>query len=138
MSDEIHLYEAPERREIVRSTVVTVVLTALLMMLGLAFWAWSEPDVIATSPVGALNDINPFLTLILEILIMAGVFVFLTVTAVNLRLYITNIRAGWGEIILLVIIATIMTFLMFESGVATVTFLLSLAFVVYLYFLQQD
>jgi len=133
VSDEI-----PERRQIVRSTVLTGFLTAALMVLGLAFWAWSAPDVVDASPVGTLNALNPFLALVLEMLTMAGVFVFLTVTVVNLRLYMTQIRSGWTEIILLLIVVFIMTFMMFESGVAFVTLLLSLAFVVYLYLLQEE
>jgi hypothetical protein len=109
----------------------------VLLSLGLAFWAWSAPDVIGTSPVGALNDMNPFLVLIIEILVMSGVFVFLTITVINIRLFLTQIRAGWTEIILLLIIIFVMAFLMFEPGVAIVTLLLSLAFVVYLYMVQE-
>ncbi|MFX1368504.1 MAG: hypothetical protein ACFFAY_07910 [Promethearchaeota archaeon] len=132
MSDEL-----PERDEIIRSTVITVILTAILLIVSLAFWAWSAEEVIASSPVGALNAMNPFLAPLIEILAMFGVFVFLTVTAVNLRLFLTRLRSGWFEIILLVIIVTIMTYLMFGTNVAAVETLLSLAFVVYLYLLQE-
>ncbi|MHA2021087.1 MAG: hypothetical protein ACW98J_05975 [Candidatus Thorarchaeota archaeon] len=132
MSDEI-----PERSEIVRSTIITIILTVVLLSLGLALWAWSAPEVIDTSPVGALNDMNPFLVLIIEILVMSGMFLFLTITVVNIRLYLTQIRAGWTELILLLIVVFVMTFLMFESGVAIVTLLLSLAVIVYLYMLQE-
>ena len=82
-------------------------------------------------------DANPFLVLIIEILIMSGMFFFLTITVVNIRLFLTQIRAGWTEIILLLIVVFVMTFLMFESGVAIVTLLLSLAIIVYLYMLQE-
>ncbi|MGD9381448.1 MAG: hypothetical protein PVI03_03305 [Candidatus Thorarchaeota archaeon] len=132
MSDEI-----PERSEIVRSTIITIILTVVLLSLGLALWAWSAPEVIDTSPVGALNDMNPFLVLIIEILVMSGMFLFLTITVVNIRLYLTQIRAGWTELILLLIVVFVMTFLMFEAGVAIVTLLLSLAVIVYLYMLQE-
>jgi hypothetical protein len=117
---------------------MTGFLTAILTILGLAFWVWSAPEAIDTSPVGTLNALNPFLALVIEMLIMTGVFVFLTVTVVNLRMYITQIRSGWGEIILLLIVVFTMTFLMFEAGVTMVTLLLSLAFVVYLYLLQEE
>jgi hypothetical protein len=132
LSDEI-----PERSEIVRSTIITIILTVVLLSLGLALWAWSAPEVIDTSPVGALNDMNPFLVLIIEILVMSGMFLFLTITVVNIRLYLTQIRAGWTELILLLIVVFVMTFLMFEAGVAIVTLLLSLAVIVYLYMLQE-
>ncbi|MFX1471168.1 MAG: hypothetical protein ACFFBM_01580 [Promethearchaeota archaeon] len=134
MSDEI-----PERSEIVRSTIITVILTVVLLSVGLALWAWSSPEVIETelSPIDVLNDINPFLAPIIEILVMSGMFLFLTITVVNIRLYLTQIRAGWTELILLLIVVFVMTFLMFESGVAIVTLLLSLAIVVYLYMLQE-
>ncbi|MHA1925883.1 MAG: hypothetical protein ACXABV_10590 [Candidatus Thorarchaeota archaeon] len=132
MSDDI-----PERSEIVRSTITTVILTVVLLSIGLALWAWSAPEVIDTSPVGALNDMNPFLVLIIEILVMSGMFLFLTITIVNIRLYLTQIRAGWTELILLLIVVFVMTFLMFESGVAIVTLLLSSAAIVYLYMLQE-
>lgn len=134
MSDEI-----PERSEIIRSTIITVILTVVLLSLGLALWAWSSPGVIEAelSPIDVLNDINPFLAPIIEILVMSGMFLFLTITVVNIRLYLTQIRAGWTELILLLIVVFVMTFLMFESGVAIVTLLLSLAIVVYLYMLQE-
>ncbi|MFX1262266.1 MAG: hypothetical protein ACFFAZ_09280 [Promethearchaeota archaeon] len=134
MSDEI-----PERSEIIRSTIITIILTVVLLSVGLALWAWSSPEVIETelSPIDVLNDINPFLAPIIEILVMSGMFLFLTITVVNIRLYLTQIRAGWTELILLLIVVFVMTFLMFESGVAIVTLLLSLAIVVYLYMLQE-
>ena len=134
MSDEI-----PERSEIIRSTIITVILTVVLLIVGLALWAWSSPEVIEIelSPIDILNDMNPFLAPIIEILVMSGMFLFLTITVVNIRLYLTQIRAGWTELILLLIVVFVMTFLMFESGVAIVTLLLSLAIVVYLYMLQE-
>jgi hypothetical protein len=134
LSDEI-----PERSEIIRSTIITVILTVVLLSVGLALWAWSSPEVIEIelSPIDILNDMNPFLAPIIEILVMSGMFLFLTITVVNIRLYLTQIRAGWTELILLLIVVFVMTFLMFESGVAIVTLLLSLAIVVYLYMLQE-
>ena len=134
MSDEI-----PERSEIIRSTIITVILTVVLLSLGLALWAWSSPEVIEIelSPIDVLDDINPFLAPIIEILVMSGMFLFLTITVVNIRLYLTQIRAGWTEMILLLIVVFVMTILMFESSVAIVTLLLSLAIVVYLYMLQE-
>ncbi|MFW9846332.1 MAG: hypothetical protein ACFFD6_06270, partial [Candidatus Thorarchaeota archaeon] len=112
MSDEI-----PERREIIRSTIITVILTVVLLSIGLALWAWSSPEVIETelSPIDVLNDMNPFLVPIIEILVMSGMFLFLTITVANIRLYMTQIRAGWTELILLLIVVFVMTFLMFES-----------------------
>jgi hypothetical protein len=109
----------------------------VLLILGLAFWAWSAPEVIATSPVGAINAVNPFLVLIIEILVMSGMFFFLTITVVNIRLFMTQIRAGWTELILLLIVVFVMTILMFIPEVAIVTLLLSLSIVVYLYMLQE-
>ncbi|MFX0107749.1 MAG: hypothetical protein ACFE7R_05680 [Candidatus Hodarchaeota archaeon] len=129
--------EIPERSEMIRSTVLTVVLTVVLMILGLAFWAWSGEEVIDSSPVGALYEANPFLAPIFEVFIMFGVFVFLTVTVVNIRLYITQIRAGWVEVIFLLIVMSVITYLMFETSVAIVTVILSLGFIVYLYLLQD-
>ena len=132
LSDDI-----PERGTIIRSTVITTIISVVFLIIGLAFWAWSEAQVIDDSPVGALNAMNPFLAPIIEILVMSGFFIFLTVTVVNLRLFITQIRSGWTEVILLLIIIFVITFLMFEAAVAAVTLLLSLAFVVYLYLLQE-
>ena len=132
MSDEI-----PERGEIIRSTVITVVFAALLLIVSLLFWAWSAEEVIATSPVGSLNAINEFLVPIFEILAMFGFFVFITITAVNLRLFLTQIRSGWLEIVILVILNAIMAYLMFGVNVTAMTTLLAFAFVVYLYLLQE-
>lgn len=132
MSDEI-----PERSETMRSTIITVLLTAVFIVLGLAFWAWSSPEVITTSPVGAINQMNPAVTVFLEVIIMLMVFVFLSVTVINLKLTLTNIRAGWSEVIILLIFIAIMTTAMFGLFVGAATTVLSFGFVVYLYLLQD-
>lgn len=130
MSDDI-----PTREEIVKSTIMTVILTSIFMILGVLFWAGSAPGV--TSIVTAINEVNPFITVLLEVLFMFLSFVFLTVTIVNLRLYITQIRAGWLEIFIILIVMTIFSWLMFDGNVAGASFALSLGFVVYLYLLQE-
>lgn len=132
MSDDI-----PERSEMVRSTAITIILTVVFLILGLAFWAWSSPDIIESSPIGVLNSMNPFVTVLIESLTMFGMFVFLLVTAINLRLFLSNVRAGWLEVIVIFIVVTAMAWLMFGSGVGGVTAILSLGFVVYLYLLQE-
>jgi hypothetical protein len=132
VSDDI-----PERDEIFRSTVITIILTVLFLILGLAFWAWSSPDVIDTSPIGVLNSMNPFVTILLESLTMLGMFIFLSVTVLNLRLFLSNVRGGWFEVIFLFILILVISWLMFGSGVGGVTAVLSLGFVVYLYLLQE-
>ncbi|MDH4212958.1 MAG: hypothetical protein OEV85_03465 [Candidatus Thorarchaeota archaeon] len=132
MSDDI-----PERREMIRSTVITILLTVVFLILGLAFWAWSSPAVIDTSPIGVLNSINPFVTVLIESLTMLGMFIFFSVTVINLRLFISNVRAGWFEVIAIFILIIAMSWLMFGSGVGGVTAVLSLGFVVYLYLLQE-
>jgi len=132
VSDDI-----PERREMIRSTVITILLTVVFLILGLAFWAWSSPAVIDTSPIGVLNSINPFVTVLIESLTMLGMFIFFSVTVINLRLFISNVRAGWFEVIAIFILIIAMSWLMFGSGVGGVTAVLSLGFVVYLYLLQE-
>lgn len=132
MSDEI-----PERSEVIRSTVITVFFTVVFIVLGLAFWAWSSPEVIQTSPIGAINELNPALTVLIEVLIMLMTFIFLSVTVINLRLGLTNIRAGWTEVIFLLIVIAIVTSAMFGLFVGAATVVLSLGFVVYLYLLQD-
>lgn len=132
MSDDI-----PERREVIRSTVITLVLTVVFLILGLTFWAWSSPDIIEISPIGILDEMNPFVTILLESLTMVGIFIFLSVTVINLKLFISGVRAGWFEVIVVFIIVTAMAWLMFGSSVGGTTAILSLGFVVYLYWLQQ-
>ncbi len=129
--------ETPERSEMVRSSIITIILTTLFLILALALWAWSSPDIIDSSPVGALNDINPTVTVLIEVLVMFGFFVFVSVTLINLRLMLTEVRAGWTEIIVLLIILAIMTSTMFGLFVGAATIILSLGFVVYLYLLQE-
>ncbi len=130
MSDEI-----PDRDEIIRSTLITAVLTSIFIVIGIVFWAWSNSDI--DSPLTALNGMNPFLTPIIEIVLVLCMFIFLTVTVVNLRLYITHIRSGWLEIILLIIIQMILAYFMFGSEVTAASFVFCLGFVVYLYALQD-
>ena len=126
--------EVPAREEIVRSTIITVIFASVFIILGLLFWVWSNSAVDSAST--ALNDYNLYITIGLEVLFMFGMFVFLTVTAINLRHYLTRIRSGWLEVIVLLIISTSISYLMFEAGVAAASFLLNLGFVVYLYLMQ--
>ena len=132
MSDDV-----PERNEMVRSAVITIVFSAIFLIVGLLLWVWSAEDIIATSPVGALNNFNGFLTIIVEALTMLGVFIFLSVTVINLRLFLSGVRAGWMEVISLFILVVAMSWLMFGAAVGGVSVILSLGFVVYLYLLQE-
>ena len=129
--------ETPERSEMMRSTIITVLLTVLFFVLGLAFWAWSSPEVIDTSPVGAINEMNPALTVLIEVLVMVMAFIFLSVTVINLKLMLSNIRAGWTEVIVVLIVMAIASSAMFGLFVGASTVILSLGFVVYLYLLQD-
>ncbi len=130
VSDEI-----PERSEIIRSSIITILLAAIFLVIAMAFWIWSAPGV--TSPISALNDINPYITILLEIFIMLGFYVFATVTIINLRLYLTKVRAGWLELILMLIIVGAMSWLMFGSWVGGASIALSIGFIGYLYLLQD-
>jgi hypothetical protein len=65
------------------------------------------------------------------------VFVFLLVSVINLRLALTSIRAGWTEVIITVIFIAIMSTAMFALFVGSMTVILSLGFVVYLYLIQD-
>ncbi len=127
--------EIPERDEVLRSTIITVVLSAIFLALAITFWAWSAPGI--TTPLTTLNDINPFIAPLLETLFMLVTFIFLTVTVVNLRLYLTKVRAGWTEIILMLIFIGVASHVMFEYAVAIATVVLCLGFVAYLYLLQE-
>ncbi len=132
MSDDV-----PERSETIRSAVITVILTVVFLIVGLAFWAWSFPDIIDTSIVGAINSFNPYVTLMIEALAMLGMFIFLSVTVINMKLFLSGIRAGWMEVISVFIIVVAISWVMFGTAVSGVTAVLSLGFVVYLYLLQE-
>ena len=121
----------------VRSAAITIILTAVFLIIGILFWVWSAEDVIATSPVGALNSFNPFLTGIIEALSMLGTFIFLSVTVINLRMFLSEVRAGWLEVILSFAIVVAMAWVMFGGAVGGVTAVFCLGFVVYLYLLQE-
>ena len=121
----------------VRSSIITILLTVVFFVIGLAFWAWSSPDIIETSPVGAINAMNPAVTVLIEVLVMVMTFIFLSVTAINLKLMLTSIRAGWTEVIVILIVMAIATSAMFGLFVGAATVVLSLGFVVYLYLLQE-
>lgn len=129
--------ETPERSKMIRSLLITIIFSVLILVLGLSLWAWSSPDVIDSSPVGALNEINPAITVLIEVLVMLGFFVFLSVTVINLKLFLTEIRAGWTEVIVVLIVLTIMASTMFGIFVGAASVILSLGFVVYLYLLQE-
>ncbi len=130
VSDDI-----PERDEIVRSTVITVFFTVIFLIIDIMFWAWTASEV--DTPVTWLNNVNPVLAPVIEVFTMFLVFVFLVTTVVNLRLYMTKLRSGWTEIILLFIIILAMGWVMFGSNVGLAIGVLSLAFIGYLYLLQE-
>ena len=121
----------------VRSSIITILLTVVFFVIGLAFWVWSSPGVIESSPVGALNALNPAVTVLIEVLVMVMAFVFLSVTAINLKLMLTSLRAGWTEVIVILIVIAIVTSAMFDLFVGAATVVISLGFVVYLYLLQE-
>jgi len=127
--------EVPAREEIIRSTILTSILTSVFIILSVLFWAWA--GLTEETPLDALEDINIFLVYGLEVIFMFGMFVFLTVTVINLRHYLTRIRSGWLEIIVLLIIAIVISYVTFGEGVAAASSLLDLGFVAYLYLLQE-
>ncbi len=129
--------ETPERSKMIRSLLVTIIFSVLILVLGISLWAWSSPEIIDSSPVGALNAINPAITVLIEVLVMLGFFVFLSVTVINLKLFLTEIRAGWTEVIVVLIVVAIMASTMFGVFVGAASVILSLGFVVYLYLLQE-
>ncbi len=129
--------DVPERSEMIRSTVITVILTAVFMIIALTFWAWTSLSEVETSPLDLLNDINPYVTILIESLAMLGVFIFLVVTIVNLRIFISQVRAGWFETFFVFILVLAMSWVMFGAAVGGVTAVFSLGFIVYLYLLQE-
>ena len=129
--------DAIEKKDFVRSTIITVIFSLVFLILGVAFWYWSTPEVIDTSPVNWLLETNPVLVPVIEILLMVGFFIALITTIINSRLYFTEIRAGWLEIIFTLILATAISWAMFDSNVGIATLVISIGFVVYLYMLQD-
>ena len=131
VSDEI------EKKEFVRSTIITVIFSLVFLILGVAFWYWSTPEVIDTSPVNWLLEINAFLVPVVETLLMVGFFIALVVTIINSRYYFTGIRAGWLEIISTLILVTVISWAMFEVNISIATLVISIGFLVYIYMLQD-
>ncbi|MHA1770859.1 MAG: hypothetical protein ACTSYL_05075 [Candidatus Thorarchaeota archaeon] len=130
-------HSMPDKSDLTRSNIITLFLTIILLVVTVLLWMWSAPDVIDTSPIGALNNFNPFVTFVIEILIMTGVFIFATVTVINLRLQLTNVRAGWLEVIIMFIVIVAITWVTFGANAAGATAVLSLGFIAYLYLLQE-
>ena len=130
VSDDI-----PERDEIVRSTVITVFFTAIFLVIAILFWAWTASEV--DTPVTWMISVNPVLAPVIEVFAMFLVFVFLVTTVVNLRLFTTRLRAGWTEVLLIFIIVVAMAWVMFGEGVGLASAVLSLAFIGYMYLLQE-
>ncbi|MHA1480982.1 MAG: hypothetical protein ACTSQZ_06135 [Candidatus Thorarchaeota archaeon] len=130
MSDDI-----PERDEFVRSTIISVVMTSIFFILGILFYIWTLPDV--ESVLTALNQSNPILVSLLEIIFMVLAFLFLTVTIVNIRLFMTQIRAGWLDIIMLLALMLVITYLMFGAEVTAASLVGDLGIITYLYLLQD-
>ena len=129
--------DVSDRSEMIRSAVITIFFTVVFLILGIALWIWSSTDIIETSLVGMLNELNPYLTVIIEALTMLGMFIFLSVTVINLKLFLSGVRAGWMEVIVVFIVAVAVAWIMFGTAVGGVTAIFSLGFVVYLYLLQE-
>jgi hypothetical protein len=68
---------------------------------------------------------------------MVGTFVFVLVTVINLRIFLSEVRAGWLEVITIYIIFFAMAWVMFGSAVGGVTAVFCLGFIAYLYLLQE-
>lgn len=126
-----------EKKEFVRSTIITVIFSLVFLILGVAFWYWSTSEVIDTSPVNWILEINSFLVPVIETLLMVGFFIALITTIINSKLYFSEIRAGWLEIIFTMILVTAISWAMFDSNVGIATLVISIGFVVYLYMLQD-
>jgi len=129
--------EVSDRSKMIRSTVITVIFTAVFLILALTLWAWESLPEVETSPIDILNDINPFIAGLVEALVMLGIFIFLSVTVINLRMFLSEVRAGWVEVILVFIVVVAMALAMFGSAVGGVAAIFCLGFVVYLYLLQE-
>ncbi len=130
VSDDI-----PERDEFVRSTIISVIMTSVFFILGILFYVWSQPDV--ESVLTSINQSNPILVPLLEIVFMVLAFLFLTVTIVNIKLFMTQIRAGWLDIILILALMLVITFAMFGSEVTAASLVGDLGIITYLYLLQE-
>jgi len=132
VSDDI-----PERSEMIRSTVITVIFVAIFMIIALTLWAWTSLPESEISPIDMLNDINPYVTLLVEALTILGTFVFLLVTVINLRMFFSEVRAGWLEVISIYILIIAMAWLMFGTSVGGISAIFCLGFIAYLYLLQD-
>jgi len=130
MSDDI-----PERDEFVRSTIISVVLTSIFFILGILFYIWTQPDV--ESILTGFYESNPILVSLLEIIFMVLAFLFLIVTVVNIRLFMTQIRAGWLDVIMILALMLVITFAMFGAEVTAATLVGDLGIITYLYLLQD-
>ncbi len=129
--------EQPERSVVIRSTIVTAVLTIVFLTLALLFWGWSSADIVEETPVGWLRNYNEYVLYVLEILSLFLTYVFLTTTVVNLKLGFTGVRAGWTELVLILILIAGIAYAMFGGNIMAVTVVAMLAFIGYLYLLQR-
>ncbi|TXT53947.1 MAG: conserved membrane protein of unknown function [Candidatus Thorarchaeota archaeon] len=127
----------PDKSELMRSNIVTILFTVILLVIALTLWAWSSPDVVDTSPVGAITEINPWLLWGIELVIMIGLFFFASLSTINLRLMISGIRAGWTEMIALIIVVTALAFFMFSPELAAATLVATLGILSYFYMIQR-
>lgn len=129
--------EQLERRVVIRSTIVTTVLTILFLSLAILFWAWSSADIVRDTPVGWLKQYNEYILYVLEILFPSLTYVFLTTTVTNAKLGFTGVRAGWTELIIILILIAGVTYAMFGAAIMAVTIIAMIAFIGYLYLLQK-
>lgn len=129
--------EQLERRVVIQSTIVTTVLTILFLSLAILFWAWSSPDIVNDTPVGWLNHYNNYIPYVLEILFPSLTYVFLTTTVINAKLGFTGVRAGWTELIIILILVAGITYAMFGAAIMAVAIIAMIAFIGYLYLLQK-
>jgi hypothetical protein len=129
--------EQPERSVVIRSTIMTTVLTIVFLTLAILFWAWSSADIVDETPVGWLRHYNEYILYVLEILFPSLTYVFLTTTVINVKLGFTGVRAGWTELVIILILIAGATYAMFGGAIMAATIVAMVAFIGYLYLLQK-
>ncbi len=127
--------EVTDESEMIRSIILTIAFTVLLIAVGVLIWIRFFPfDLISTEEMGGFN--SP-IALIMLSLIFGLVYGGLLIITATLREYYRAV-AGWFDVIVLAAFLNILVFLMFGSVIinGAVTGI-SVLFVLYLHRLQE-
>lgn len=123
-----------ERREIIKTLIISGVLFSIFLVFAIGFWAKLYPfqDILI-----AATNVHTILRGFLKIFMLCGFFFFALVFVATLREYFNEV-AGWFEVITLMVITVGLAYGLYSAVHAFFAFVGCIIGVLYLYIIQTE